>query len=84
LIDTAHLLVVFIIQSSGAAAPALHTFDLLQEVVDEHKPIPQGHHFAAPEVEEWKPHPYEGEGLHRRESLKGDLPEERQQEHAKE
>lgn len=37
---------------------------------EEHVPVPEGHHFAAPEVEEWKPHPYEGEGLHRRESLK--------------
>lgn len=34
------------------------------------------HHYAAPEVEERVPHPYESEGLHRRESLKGeDLPE---------
>ncbi|WIA40061.1 hypothetical protein OEZ86_013479 [Tetradesmus obliquus] len=45
----------------------------------EHEAIPAGHHFAAPEVEEWKPHPYEGEGLHRRESLKGELPEERKE-----
>ncbi|KAF8062949.1 hypothetical protein HT031_003788 [Scenedesmus sp. PABB004] len=37
--------------------------------------VPAGHHMAAPEVEEWAPHPYEGEGLHRRESLKADQPE---------
>jgi hypothetical protein len=44
---------------------------LLQEQGEgEHEEIPAGHHYAAPEVEEWKPHPYEGEGLHRRESLK--------------
>lgn len=36
------------------------------------------HHYAAPEVEEWKPHPYAGEGLHRRESLKGDVPEDKE------
>eukprot|EP00775_Hariotina_reticulata_P005889 gene5889-6130_t len=59
-----------------------HAKGMQEEVVVEHEPIPQGHHFAAPEVEEWKPHPYEGEGLHRRESLKGDLPEEKQQEQA--
>jgi hypothetical protein len=41
-----------------------------QQGEGEHEEIPAGHHFAAPEVEEWKPHPYEGEGLHRRESLK--------------
>jgi len=34
------------------------------------------HHFAAPEVEERHPHEYAGEGLHRRESLSGKLPEE--------
>jgi hypothetical protein len=43
---------------------------LQQGQAEEHEAIPAGHHFAAPEVEEWKPHPYEGEGLHRRESLK--------------
>lgn len=44
------------------------------------QPMPTGagepHHFAAPEVEERPPHAYSGEGLHRRESLKADLPEE--------
>lgn len=32
------------------------------------------HHYAAPEIEPREPHPYEAEGLHRRESLKGDDP----------
>jgi hypothetical protein len=41
----------------------------------EHVPIPAGHHYAAPEVEEWKPHPYEEVGVGRKESLKGDLPD---------
>lgn len=46
----------------------------------EREPVPEGHHYAAPEVEEWAPHPYEMVGLHRRESLKGDLPEEKKEE----
>lgn len=46
----------------------------------EREPVPAGHHYAAPEVEEWAPHPYSNEGLHRKESLKGDVPrDEREQ-----
>lgn len=42
--------------------------------VGEHEAVPAGHHFAAPEVEEWHPHPYAEEGVGRRESLKDGLP----------
>jgi hypothetical protein len=45
----------------------------------EHEAVPAGHHFAAPEVEEWKPHPYEEVGVGRKESLKAELPEQRTQ-----
>lgn len=37
-----------------------------------HFPQPVHHHMSAPEVEERAPHEYEGVGIGRRESLKGD------------
>lgn len=43
----------------------------------------QQHHVAAPEVEERPPAEYEGQGLHRRESLSGTLPEEQDEVYVK-
>ena len=43
----------------------------------------QQHHMAAPEVEERPPAEYEGQGLHRRESLSGTLPEEQDEVYVK-
>jgi hypothetical protein len=54
--------------------------DKEQVVEEQEKAVPAGHHYAAPEVEEWQPHPYELEGVGRKESLKGDvLPEPKTQ-----
>jgi len=39
---------------------------------------------AAAQAEEWRPHPYEHEGVGRKESLKGELPEQKQHAERKE
>lgn len=49
-------------RQAGLSLPAPHAPPTRQQV----------HHMAAPEVEERAPHEYEGAGIGRRESLKGD------------
>eukprot|EP00877_Chromochloris_zofingiensis_P009057 jgi/Chrzof1/4404/Cz14g11250.t1 len=56
---------------------AYHSLQSCLLVLQEAREELKEHHYAAPEVEDRKPHPYEMEGIHRRESLTGELPEER-------